>query len=69
LLPPALVFLSGGSIPGDSFGEAFVDPISGFQLAADGGITGGLLVLGEIITEESNGPAVFNRAEVGGTVG
>jgi hypothetical protein len=38
-------------------------------LAADRGITGGLLVLGEIITEEINGPAVFHRAEVGGTVG
>jgi hypothetical protein len=26
------------------------------------------LVLGEIIPNESHGPAVFNRAEVGGTV-
>ena len=56
-------------MPGDSFGEAFVDPISSFQLAADRGITGCILVLGEIITEEINGPAVFNIAEVGGTVG
>lgn len=54
---------------GDSFGEAFVDPIPGLQLAADRGIAGGILVLGEISTEEIHGPAVFNRAEVGGTVG
>jgi hypothetical protein len=62
-------FLRSGSMLGDRCGEAFGDPISGLQLAADRGITGGLLVLGKIITDESHGPALCNRAEVGGTVG
>jgi hypothetical protein len=38
-------------------------------LAAYRGVAGGALVLGEIVTDEINGPAVFNRAEVAGAVG
>jgi hypothetical protein len=38
-------------------------------LAADRRVTGWALVLREIITDEINGPAVFNIAEVGGIVG
>jgi hypothetical protein len=32
-------------------------------------VTGGSVVLGEIIAEEIDGPAVFNIAEMTGTVG
>jgi hypothetical protein len=62
-------FFSAGSITGDGFSEAFVDPVPGFQLAAHRRVTGGALVLGEIIAQEIDGPTIFNVAKVAGTVG
>ena len=38
------------------------------QLAADRRVTDRLLVLGEIIADKIDGPALFNRAEMAGTV-
>lgn len=53
---------------GNSFHEAFVDPIPCLQWAADRRVTDRLLMLGKIIAEEIDGPALFNRAEMAGTV-
>jgi hypothetical protein len=61
-------FLGRGRITGNGFREAFVDPLPGVQLAADRRVTDRLLVLREIIAEEIDGPALFNRAKVAGTV-
>jgi hypothetical protein len=61
-------FLGGGRVARDGFREAFVDPVPGVPLAADRRVTDRLLVLGELITQEIDGPARFNRAEVAGTV-
>jgi hypothetical protein len=49
-------------------GKAFIDPVPGLQLASHRRVTDRLVVFGAIIAEEMDRPAVFNRAEVAGTV-
>ena len=56
------------SIAGDASGEAFVDPVAGFEWTAHCRVTGGGMVLGEIIAEEIDGPAGFNIAKMARTV-
>jgi hypothetical protein len=68
LLPPGLVLLGTGNVAGDGFGKAFVDPVSCLQLTSHRRVTDRLVVVGEVTAEESDRPAVFNRAEVTGTV-
>src|SRR5918911_1046823 len=67
-LPPGLFFLGTGSVAGDGCGKAFIDPVPGLQLASHRRVTAHLVVCGEIIAKEIDRPAVFNRAEVAGTV-
>ena len=61
-------FLGTGRVAGDGCGTAFRDPVPGLQLASHRRVTDRLVVCGEIIAEEMHRPAVFNRAEVAGTV-
>ena len=61
-------FFGTGSVAGDGFGQVFIDPVPGLQLASHRRVTDRLGVCGEIIAEEIDRPAVFTRAEVAGTV-
>ena len=61
-------FLGTGSVAGDGFGKTFIDPVPGLQLASHRRVTDRLVVLGAIIAEEMDRPAVFHIAEVAGTV-
>jgi hypothetical protein len=62
-------FLGTRSAAGDSFSEAFIDPVPGLQLASHRRVTDRLVVLGDIIAEETDRPAVFNIAKVARPVG
>jgi hypothetical protein len=61
-------FLGTGSVAGDAFGKTFIDPVPGLQLASHRRVTHRLVVLGEIIAEEIDRPAVFNIAKMARTV-
>jgi hypothetical protein len=63
------LFLGARRVAGDGSGEAFVDPVTGSELTAHRRVTGGGVVLGEIIAEEIDGPVVFYRTAMAGTVG
>ena len=51
-------------MPGDSFGEAFVDPAPRLQLAAHGRVTDVARGVREMMADEVDRPALLNIAQV-----